>query len=194
MTSVILIPWGKTDWSQKGRLAVATGLPLNEEGRQDVAQWADDLEADSPAIIYASRNETAVETGTLLAKLLRVKSKSLDGLDGPSLGLWEGLAIDDLGHRFPKVFRQWREQPLSVCPPEGEPLAEAANRLGELVSKLVTKHPNETIGIVLGPIGMAAVRCIMENLDLNRLWDKYDDEPTWHRIDLLSGELELQSR
>jgi broad specificity phosphatase PhoE len=194
MTSVILIPWGKTDWSRQGRLAATTGLPLNDQGRQDVAQWADDLEGESPTIIYAGRNETAVETGTLLAKMLHAKFKALNGLEGPSLGLWEGLAVEDLGQRFPKVFRQWREQPLSICPPEGEPLSQAADRLGGRVSKLVAKHPNGTIGIVLGPIAMAAVRCIMENLDLNQLWDKHDDEPTCHRIDLLSGELALQPR
>lgn len=194
MTSLILIPWSKTDWSEQNRLAAITGLPLNEKGRQDISHWADTLENETPAMIYASKNETAVETGTLLAKLLKAKCKNIAGLEEPSLGLWEGLAAEDLSHRFPKVYRQWRDQPLSVCPPEGEPLGEAADRLSETISKLVSKHANETVGIVLGPIAMAAIRCIMENLDLDKLWDKHDDEPTWHRVDLLSGELEAQPR
>ena len=34
----------------------------------------------------------------------------------------------------------------------------------------------------MGPLSMAMLRCDLENIDLNNLWDKLDDEPIYHRI------------
>ena len=44
-------------------------------------------------------------------------------------GLWQGMLVEDVRHKQPKVYRQWQEQPENVCPPEGEMLEQADERV-----------------------------------------------------------------
>ena len=39
-------------------------------------------------------------------------------------GLWQGMIIDEVKRKQPKVYKQWQEHPENVCPPEGEMLAQ----------------------------------------------------------------------
>ena len=184
MTSLILIPWARTNWSDEGRLAARTGLPVNDAGRQELRQWADQLRAEAITAVYGAPNETAAVTAKTLAKFLNAPCKTLDGLEEPSLGLWEGLTPAQLVHRFPKAYKQWRETPTAVCPPEGEDIQDATDRLMEVIHKLADKHADKAIGLVLGPVAKAIIRCDLENIDLERLWKKVDRQPACHRIDL----------
>ena len=39
------------------------------------------------------------------------------------------MEIDEIRRKHPKVFRQWQEQPEIICPPEGEMLCDARERV-----------------------------------------------------------------
>jgi len=153
MTRLVLIPCGKTFWAEEGRLAGAVDLPLSEQGVRDVEAVAAKLaQSDRLAVIYAGTGQATQETLQVLAKALAVKVKTMQGLEEPDMGLWEGLTHEQLRQRFYKAYKQLTEQPLSVRPPMGEPMDEAAARLIGCIEKICKKHPDETVGLVIGPL------------------------------------------
>jgi probable phosphoglycerate mutase len=54
-------------------------------------------------------------------------------------GLWQGMPVDEIRRKQPKVFRQWQEEPTSVCPPEGETFADVHARVLEGLRKPLKK-------------------------------------------------------
>ena len=55
---------------------------------------------------------------------LDLKVKTLDKLQNLDHGLWQGMLVSDVKTKQPKVYRQWQEQPETVCPPQGETLSD----------------------------------------------------------------------
>ncbi|MFQ6048428.1 MAG: histidine phosphatase family protein [Phycisphaerae bacterium] len=180
---LILIPVGQTDWQAQGRLAGGADLPLNEAGRHEVAELADSLAGKGLSLLYASQNQTAQQTASLLAERLGVKLKSFKGLDEVDLGLWEGLTVQQLKQRYPRVYKQWAERPNAVCPPQGEQLEAASRRLVEAVRRIGLKHRDQTVGIVLGRLAMSLVRCQIDGLGLEQFWKQVDRCPTWYQVE-----------
>ena len=80
---------------------------------------------------------------------LDVKVKRLEGMQNLNHGLWQGMLVDDVRHKQPKVYRQWQEQPENVCPPEGEMLSEADERVRTAMTKLLKRHKEGVIGLVV---------------------------------------------
>ena len=72
------------------------------------------------------------------------------------LGLWQGMLVDEVRHKQPKVYKQWQEHPESVGPPEGEIIPEATERVKEALEKLARKHRGETI-VLVAPEPLASV-------------------------------------
>jgi probable phosphoglycerate mutase len=64
-----------------------------------------------------------------------VPLKELDGLENLSHGLWEGMLLDDVRRKHPRVYKQWREAPAAVCPPEGETCADAYERVRKVLKR-----------------------------------------------------------
>ena len=53
-----------------------------------------------------------------------MKVKTLDKLQNLDHGLWQGMLVEDVKTKQPKVYRQWQEQPETICPPQGETLGD----------------------------------------------------------------------
>ena len=139
MTTLVLIPSGQTTWQEEGRMVGSADLPLSDTGRQQVTSWADQLKQLPVDILYAGTNEQITETVELLGSTLKIKGKLLDSLDEISLGLWQGLHTNQIKQRYPKAWKQWQQQPQTVCPPEGEMLRQAQQRLQTAIDKILNK-------------------------------------------------------
>ena len=61
-------------------------------------------------------------------------------------GLWQGMLIEDVRRKQPKVYRQWQEQPETVCPPEGEMLSQAEERIRTAMAKTAEAAPRRGRG------------------------------------------------
>jgi broad specificity phosphatase PhoE len=73
----VLIPWASTAWSESGRLAATTQLPLSDGGRAQAAEWGDQLADRVLARIYTGDEQTAKETADVIATGLKAKVKTL---------------------------------------------------------------------------------------------------------------------
>lgn len=181
-TAAILIPWAQTDWQAAGRYASRTAVAVNDRGSEQLQEWVRLLEEHRPVAIYAEPRDPARQTAEFLGRELKVKVKKSDHLEEISLGLWEGLTPEQLKKRFAKVYKQWRDDPNSVCPPEGEKINQGGQRVLAEVKRLARKHKGEAFGVVLGPLAFAAVRCLLEGLGYDALWGVAQDAPVKYFI------------
>ncbi|NIP84717.1 MAG: histidine phosphatase family protein, partial [Planctomycetales bacterium] len=129
MLKIILIHSGATEYDQQGRILGTLDVPLSEEGQRQVEVASDQLGAYSLEMLYTAPSESARQTAEKISRHLGIKCKASDLLRNVDHGLWQGMLLEDVRRKQPKVYRQWREQPESVCPPEGEMLETARQRV-----------------------------------------------------------------
>ena len=139
MLRIILTRPGSTEFDEQRRITGTLSIPLSDQGAQQAVNTAKDLLAEKIEVIYASNCESANQTANALAELNRVKVKQLEGLQNLDHGLWQGKLIDDVRQKQPKVYRQWQECPETICPPDGEMLGEAQERVKMTLQKLLKK-------------------------------------------------------
>ncbi len=101
-----------------------------------------------------------------------------------NLGLWQGLKVGDVRHKQPKVYRQWQEQPENVCPPEGEMIEQADERIAAAMNKLVRKHKDGVIGLVVPEPLATLVRRHFKKDELGDLWKALAGHGRWEILDL----------
>ncbi len=125
MTRVILIRPGMTDFDEQGRIKGTLDIPLNAYGADQIERTADELADLGIEVVYTAPCRAAEQTGAVLSRSLGVKTREVRNLHNLDPGLWQGRLIDEVRITQRKVYRQWQEQPDTVCPPEGEMLCEA---------------------------------------------------------------------
>jgi probable phosphoglycerate mutase len=170
MLNIVLIRPGSTDYDVQGRIQGSLDIPLNERGLAEVAQTAEQLRGKGLEVIYAPKAQPPQQTAEVIAKTLGIKLKILSRLESLHQGLWEGMLVEDVRLKHPKVYRQWQEQPENVCPPEGEMLGEADERVRAAVVKLLKRHKDGVIGLVLSEPLLSLARRFIGRDELGDLW------------------------
>lgn len=135
MSIAIVIRPGETDFDQQSRIQGTLGLPLTSAGQLQVEETIGRLEGTPLDLIYASPTEPALSTARQLGEALDIPVKELEGLENVDHGLWEGMLLEDVKRKHPRVYKQWREQPAAVCPPEGETCGEAYDRVRRVLRR-----------------------------------------------------------
>lgn len=182
---------GETIWRREGRLHGVTDLPLSGAGRSAVVADTQSLSTVRFSTLHHPKDESATETAQLIAGAAGCKTKAIAGLADPNLGLLEGLLEQDLSERYPKRYRQWREDPGSLVPPEGEAFNEARVRILKAVARLFKRSRSEGIGLVLHPIALGMLRCWLADAPLSSLWEMMNERP---RVEVYALPVELVDR
>lgn len=170
MLQIVLIRPGATDYDIQQRIQGSLDIPLNEQGLKEVAALVEQLREKGLTVIYSPTSQPALQTAELLAEKLGLKHKKLDRLQNLNLGLWQGMLIKDVRHKLPKVYRQFQEQPENVCPPEGEMLTAAEERVRTTMLKLLKRHKEGNIALVLPEPLYSLARRFITHRDLGDLW------------------------
>jgi phosphoserine phosphatase len=184
MFQIVLIRPGSTDYDVQDRIQGTLDIPLNEQGHAEVAQLIEPLRPKGLEVIYAPTSQPAEQTAKTLAKSLGIKWRKLDRLCNLNQGLWQGMLVDDVRHKQPKVYRQWQEQPESVCPPQGEMLSQADERVHAIMVRLLKRHKDGVIGLVVPEPLLSLVRRFMTHGELGDLWKATNGHPRWEVLQL----------
>jgi len=179
MLQIVLIRPGSTDYDRQERIQGTLDIPLDKQGTSEVAQLVDELKETGIETVYAPECQPAEQTGRTVAKSLGVKFKKLDRMRNLDHGLWQGMLIEDVRQKQPKVYRLWHEQPETVCPPEGETLSEADARVRAAITKLVKRHKQGVIGLVLPEPLATLVRRFVRHDELGNLWKVSAEHGPW---------------
>lgn len=186
MFRILLVRPGATEFDQQGRIQGTLDIPLCEDGRHEVDEMVEQLRGQPITAVYTSPNESARQTAAALAAALGLKPKSLDKLKNLDHGLWQGMLITDVKTKQPKVYRQWQEQPETVCPPQGETIAAAKDRLQTTLAKLNRKHKAEGLVAIVVPEPLASVMChVLRHDELGDFWQNGDGTARWESIEVV---------
>jgi len=176
MKKLILVRAGNTIWQQgqptddDSRIQGTVSLPLTDQGKQALQKIADMLKTENPNFIYSSGNESSGRTAVFLAELCQIKTKKMPDLHELDCGLWQGLRIAEIKKRYGRAYRQWRTDPTSVRPPQGESIPEACQRVNQTLHGLYKKNREKTIVIVASFIVAAIIECLVTGKNLDQLW------------------------
>jgi probable phosphoglycerate mutase len=185
MVQILLIRPGTTEYDQQRRVQGTLDIPLCEDGRQQVETLVDTLRAQPIAAIYASPSQAADQTAEVLAQALDIKVKTVDKFQNLDQGLWQGMLVADVKSKQPKVYRQWQEQPETVCPPHGETLVSAKQRASAALTKILKKHKADPVVAIVAPEPLASViRNVIKNEDYGDLWQIANETAQWQLIDV----------
>jgi len=172
MTRIVLIRPGATDFDRQRRIQGTLDIPLCEEGHREVADLIESLKDQHIEMVYTSPGESARETGQKVAAALGLKCKAIDKLKNIDQGLWQGMLIDDVKKKQPKVFRQYQDRPASVRPPSGEMLSEAHQRVVKALGKLAKKHRHGVIALVAPDPLASLIRGHVLHEEVSDLWKR----------------------
>ena len=170
MVQIALIRPGTTDYDLQGRIQGRLDIPLNKEGQDQAVQAIECLKSRSLVALYSSMCRAAQETAELIGRGLKLKPKALERLQNLDHGLWQGMCIEEVKRKQPKVYKQWQEHPENVCPPNGEMLSAVIERTGAALDKLLRKHRFGVIGLVAPEPLASVIRSRLQGTDMGDLW------------------------
>ncbi|GAB4130761.1 histidine phosphatase family protein [Thermopirellula anaerolimosa] len=171
-TTVVLIRPGASRYETEGRIRGTLDIPLDQNGLEETARLIRELEAAELRLeaLYHGPCRPAIETAEAVGRALGVPVRRVPNLRNLNYGLWQGMLIEEIRTRQPKIYRQWQELPECVCPPEGETIAEAEERLTRELQKILRRHRGETVGLVVAEPIAAVIKRILTQCPLGDLW------------------------
>ncbi len=122
------------------------------------------------------------ETAAVIAKTLGLKARRIDRLRNLDLGLWQGKLIDEVKQKQPKIYRRWQEHPETVCPPEGEMIADAMQRVRNALEKVLRKPRSGAVVLVVSEPLARLVRSHVTGEELGNLWQAECLCGTWETL------------
>jgi uncharacterized phosphatase len=146
-TRIILARHGETDWNLERRWQGHSDRPLNETGRAQAEELAEQLAGEPIAAVYSSDLVRAHETARIVAARLGLDVVAVPGLRERQFGSWEGLQDAEVEHRFPGAHG----------PPDGENREEMLRRVLASLEAIAAAHNGDTVLVVChgGPIRAA---------------------------------------
>jgi broad specificity phosphatase PhoE len=166
MCQVVLIRPGATVFDEQNRVQGVLDIPLSARGQREVAGIAKTLVQSfdrSPlCALYCGPGEHVVNSAEIIGKALGIRPKRIENFRNLNQGLWQGLQIEEIKRRNTKLFRQWIEDPETICPPQGETVEGAMERIKTAFKPLLRRHVDESIGLVVGEPLAGLVACYLK--------------------------------
>ncbi len=175
--TVHLIRVGETSWDADKRVIGATDLPMTQDGQQAILAATMNFHPSlAPTKLLTSEEESSIWVANQLKSSADLKHKALDSLSNVSMGLWEGELESGLSDRCPTAFKQWKEHPARITPPEGESFHDARDRLIGALQKQLVKYKGDQpqVILVLRSWAWAIVRCSLSGTSLNDIWEQLE--------------------
>jgi len=161
MSQLVLIRPGCTLFDEENRIQGTLDMPLCPRGQTQVQKLVEEVRSQDLEILYTSPTNPARETATLIGQDMGIPVKELEGLSNLNHGLWQGLTVEEIKRKHPKVFKQWHETPESVCPPDGETISQAEERIFRALEKPVKR--GISMGVVVSEPLAALIASVLKN-------------------------------
>ena len=175
MLKIILLRPGSTEYDRQQRILGTLDMPLSPEGAGEVTAAIQGLNGAQPEMVYCCDCQSAIDTGEAVAAAFHVKCKPIKTLKNVNYGLWQGLLVDEVRRKQPRVFKQWQEHPETICPPEGEMFAEVRERVETSLTKLLKKHKQGSIVLVVPEPLAGIARSLLRHTELAEAWKTHGE-------------------
>lgn len=145
---IVLIRPGETDWNRQGRFQGWVNTPLNDHGRQQALALAHFVRHIGMGALYTSDLKRALETAENLARHLPFEPTRDQRLRERSIGLWQGLTLDEMQAWYPNDYAAMLADPDGYRIPGGESRSDVRARVSAAVDDVLKSDPGETVGIL----------------------------------------------
>ncbi|MCK4520205.1 MAG: histidine phosphatase family protein [Candidatus Omnitrophica bacterium] len=187
MVKMLLIRHGETDYTLTGRYCGFSNPSLNRKGIQQSERLAIRLKEAGVDKIYSSDLKRAYESAKIIFKNNSIEK--IADFREMNFGLFEELKYEEIIKVYPKLYREWIDNPMRVKIPGGEGLVELEKRVKEGLSFISSQNAGKTIALVShgGPIRI--ILCQALKLGLESFWKVEQEIGTLRIIDYPKGAL-----
>lgn len=147
---VDLIRPGCTLYDEQNRVQGILDIPLSARGLAEAEKLAQQLAASPIEAVYCGPGSSVMATAELICQPLGLRPRRLESLHNLDQGLWQGLQYDEIRRRNIKLYRQWLEDPWTICPPHGETIETAVERVRETLKPVLKRHRRQEMALVVG--------------------------------------------
>ena len=175
--SLIVIRAGATDFELQGRIRGSVDIPLCSAGVLEAEQAAALLTGSPVLAIDTSEELCAMETGRIIGRAMGLRPRVVSQLQNLDQGLWHGLLVEEIRRLQPRLYRQWQDNPWAIAPPEGELLEDACDRVEGALEKLLRRHAEGRVALVV-PEPLDRIVCwIVAGESMGDLWSRDPQRP-----------------
>ncbi len=193
MLKIYLVRPGSTEFDEQGRIKGCLDIPLSSAGQAQVQKVASELKEFEISRIYTAPCQSAQQTAEELSRNGKIKVKVVDGFKNLDHGLGHGKLIDELNTTQPKTYRKFADSPESTCPPEGETVHAAKERVIKSLNKIIKKNQDGHV-VVVAPDPLATItRSILDSKEVGDLWKSECESCQWEVIDVNEKKLEFSN-
>lgn len=180
--NIIMVRAGSTELEDQGRISGSLDMPLSGSGEKEAKSIADQLGNQQIDVIYSANCLAAQQTAKQLSNNGAIKVRVEESLTNLDHGLWHGKSLDELKETQPKLYKQWNENPESVCPPGGETIESVRNRIKNSLNKIRRKYRTGIVAIVAPEPLYSIFRSVIDSSDLRDLFEDKSDESRWESL------------
>jgi len=127
--------WGRTP-----------GICLNEKGETQAQRLAERFKKMTLNAIYSSPLERALQTGSVIARNMKLEVKKSAAANEINFGEWTGKTFDELSSD--EQWRRFNSHRSMTKIPGGESFLEVQNRIVNEIEELAVQHGKARVGIV----------------------------------------------
>ncbi len=144
-----LVRHGQTIMNAQVRFRGRLDVPLNEVGRAEAQEAARALVGSGLVAVYTSPLGRAREVAEAIAVKNGVGAvRAQAGLMNLDYGAWEGLTKEESAEVDPEAWGNYVGDPEQAVCPEGEAVAEAADRVIAALRAIAADHPGQSVAAV----------------------------------------------
>ena len=174
MARIILVRHGETEWNRSLRYQGQSDIELNEKGIDQAERVRDRLANKKIDVIYSSDLVRALRTAEIIAaKHSTGAIHELPLLREMDFGDFEGLTFDEMKDRYPQIANDrqaWRNRGPEMRAPNGESIAQLADRVAQFAERLKEHRPEETVLVVAHGGSLQVLICLLLGINLEHWW------------------------
>ena len=191
MLKLFLIRHGETEWNTDFRLQGISDIPLNSYGKEQAQALGRALSKRKITHIYSSDLARAWDTAQIIRTYQNVPIYREPRLREISFGLWEGLKDNQIRQQYPKMLKNWHDDPSTITPPHGETVEKVATRVQSFFNELKNSHSQGCIAIVSHGTPLRVMLCNFFGLSYKSLWSFKFDNASFTEIHVFSKKASL---
>ncbi|MBL8062752.1 MAG: alpha-ribazole phosphatase [Anaerolineales bacterium] len=163
---------GQTDWNIARRYQGHSNTELNQVGIRQTEQLAKRLSTETIHAIYSSDLARAIKTAKTIAHIQeQAPAFHTDSRWRElSFGDWEGMTYEEMSAHSPELFDAWMKDSLTVSTPNGETLAQLAERVKTAFNEIKSQHKDQTVLVVSHSGALQTLFALTLGVDLSRYW------------------------
>jgi len=143
--------------------------PLNETGRIQACWWKDRLATVPFQSAFSSDLLRSRETLDIITSGRDIPVSTLFGLREISVGMWDGLSMEETRKTFPEEYTKRGTDPAGHRPPGGESFNELRNRVAPIFEDIIRKEKGPVL--IVGHAGVNRVLlCHLLGMPLENLF------------------------